>query len=532
LLYLILTNKSRVERVFDKEVLKRLTLNQGMDKRLRVITLFIALMFMIIALARPVYEKGVIEVGTKSASLVIALDISRSMKAKDFYPDRLEFAKKKIEEFIKESKDLDIGLLAFAKDSFIVSPVTSDKKSLLYLLKRLDTKVLSMQGTNIISALMSAKLLFSNSKERNILLVTDGGDSKDFKSEIDFAKENGFKVFVLGVGTKKGAPIEENGNLLKDKKGDIVIVKLNENIKSLAEATKGVFVKATLSNLDIKKLLEAIKDFKMKKKVKKVVDKKELYPYPLTLAVIFLFLAFFDIKTKRVLIAIFLISSISHLKASIIDFKIIKNAKEAYERGAYKEAADEFKKVARSKQSPESYYDAANALYKAKRYKEAVSYYKKVVTKDRELEFKKLHNLGNSHFMLKNYDKAIEFYKKALEKREDKDTRFNLELAKKMKKRQKKSEKKRKKEKKQNNKNKNGKNKQKDSKKGKDNKKSKGGKQKQSSNQKPKEYKRAPISNREEKKWEKMLKKEPVRTLLYRAPIKKSKQEGKNENPW
>ncbi len=533
LLYLVLTNKSMIERVFDAEVLRRLKLDQGMDKRMRVITLFLALAFMIIALARPIYERGVVEVSKKSANLVVALDISRSMKAKDFYPNRLEFAKKKIEELIKRAENVDIGLLAFAKDAFIVSPVTSDKESLLYLLKHLDTKVLSMQGTNILSALMSAKLLFGEAKEKNILLVTDGGDKKDFKDEIEFAKKEGFKVHILAVATKKGAPLEEDGAFLKDKEGNIVILRLNERIKELARATGGEYVEAVLSNEDIKRILKAIKGYESGKKVERIVDKKELYPYPLALALLFLFLAFFDIGGKRFSFLFLLFFLPFGLKASIIDFKYIKNAKEAYERGAYKEAAGEFEKVAKQKRSPQAYYDLANALYKAGKYKEALKYYSKIQTANKELEFRKLHNLGNTYFKLKNFDKAIEMYEKALKVKDDPDTRYNLELAKKMKKKSsKKNSKKNDKEQKKKQQ------KKKQQKKGGKNKKEtqksdKKGKNQKPSNNSPKEPKNTPISSREEKKWLKQLKKEPVRTLLYKSPVKvKKSKEGKDENPW
>ncbi len=532
LLYLVLTNKSMIERIFESELLQKLKIDQGLPKKMRISLLFGALFLMIIALARPVYQKGIVEVASLRTNLVIALDISRSMKAKDFYPNRLEFAKKKIQELIDKAHNLSIGILAFAKDAYIVSPITDDKTSLTYLLGRLHTNDLSLHGTNILSALMSAKLLYGNKTPRNILIVTDGGDKKDFTQEIAYAKENGFKVFILGVATKEGAPIEEDGGYLKDKKGNIVITKLNTNIVKLAKATGGEFVQARLDSGDIAQILKKLGGLQKEKKTEKIVDQTELYPYVLIFALLLLFLSFFDIPHKKIAFLLPFVLSL-HLHAAMMDFQIIKQAKEAYAKGDYEEAAKVFEKIASQKRTPQSYYDLGNALYKAKKYKAAIKAYNKVQTQNKELEFRKLHNLGNSYFQLKNYKKAIQMYEKALQLKKDKDTKFNLELAKKMlkKQQQKRQNKEQQKNKQKQQKGKqNKKNQNQNATKQKKEQKQKSGK-KQSAN-KAKVHKNEPISRREEKKWLKLIQKNSAPTLLYKAPIKPKKEGNTNENPW
>ncbi len=526
LLYLVITNKGILERIFDPDVLKKIRLDQGMSKKMRLVTLFIALFFMIVALARPVYQKGVVEVATKRAYVVVALDVSASMKVSDLYPNRLEFAKKKIEEFIKKSENLSIGIVAFAKDAFIVSPPTDDKETLLYMLRRLDTSVLKMKGTNIKAALLSAKLLLKGVKDKNILLVTDGGDQKNFSSEIAIAKDGGFKVYVLGVGTQKGAPLKMDGELVKDEKGNIRIFKLNEAIKKLANATGGKFVQATLSNEDILQLLKSIDRYHSATKRKKIVDQRELYPYVLIIALLFLFLAFFDIPTKNLAFLWFVILP---LHAGVLDFKHIKNASEAYKSGHYERAVREFEQVAKSKQNAQSYYDLANAYYKAGEYEKALHTYEKVETEDRELEFNKLYNMGNSYFKLGQFQKAIEMYEKALKIKEDSDAKYNLELAKKMlKKKSQKSKNDQQKQQSSKKKQQNSKKSEKSQNKSKEQSK-KGGAKK--SEQKPGHSKPAPIPDREEKKWQRQIQERSMPTLLYKAPIKTEKEES-NENPW
>ncbi len=534
LLYLVLTNKSMIDRIFSDEVLAKLKIDQGVPKKMRLMLLFGALFAMIIAMARPVYQKGVVEVESYVADVVIALDISRSMKAKDYYPDRLTFAKKKVEEFIDRSQHLAIGILAFASDAYIVSPITDDKRSLKYLLRRLNTHLLSLSGTNILSALMSANLLFGEREPKQLILVTDGGDKKDFTKEINYAKKHGFKVLILGVATKKGAPIQEGGEYIKDRHGNIVITKLNTDIAKLAEATGGVFVQARFDQKDIDELLRAVGDLTKRKEVEKVVDQVEFYPYLLALALLFLFLAFFDLPSAKALY-LFPLLLILSAHGGLIDFKTIKEAKDAYERGNFKEAVEEFRKVAQAKGSPQSYYDLANALYKSANYKEAIKYYNKIQTSDRELEFRKLHNLGNSYFKLGKLQKAIEMYQKALKIKDDPDTRFNLELAKKLLKKQKQKQKQQP-QKQPQNRNKNEKQKQK----GKHSQQQNRQKQKHKGQQKGKTSgqkgeqrapKNQPISDREEKKWLKMIQQNDTPTLLYKAPIK-VKKEASDENPW
>ncbi len=527
LLYLVLTNKSMVERLFDSEVLAKIKIDQGLSKEFRITLLFLALFSMIVAMARPVYQKGVVEVQSRKANLVVALDISRSMLAKDYYPNRLEFGKKKIEELIDRSEHLRIGLLAFAKDAFIISPITADKEALLFLLHKLDTRYLSLKGTNILAALMSAKLLFGPQTPRNLLLVTDGGDQKDFSKEIAYAKKEGFRISVLGVATKKGAPIEVDGQLIKDKKGHIVITRLNERIADLAKATGGIFVQATLDQKDIDQLLHSFGDLAKNLKVEKIVDQIELYPYFLAFALLFLALAFFTIPSRfGVAVVALFVGYQAH--AGLTDFKLLKEAKEAYERGAYKEAVQLYEKIATIKGSAQSYYDLGNALYKAGLYEKAIEAYNKVQTRDKELEFRKLHNLGNSYFRLQKYKKAIEMYEKALSIKNDPDTKYNLELAKKMLQKKQKSNQQNRGPKKEPKKPQEQKSGQKGGKKNQQ--KQKNGK-KEPTKQEAAQTKPQPISDREEKKWLKMIQRHEGQTLLYKAPVKVKKR-NTDENPW
>ncbi len=396
LLYLVVTNKSEVERLFSKEVFEKIKIDRGIDKKTKTVFLFLALFLMIFALSRPLIEKEKIKVVDKKSPIVIALDVSKSM-LNDKNSNRLIFAIKKIKEFIKKSKNLTISLILFSNRAYLVSPLTSDKETILFLLDNLDIKTLPMKEANFLSALKAADSLMSGFKEKNLLLFTNGGDKKDFSKEIEFAKKSGLRVYVVGL--KK--------------------TRLNENIKKLAINTNGKFIKKD-------------DDFFIKSQQgdKEVTITTELYPYILLVAFFFMFITFFSFPSKKAYSILFLMIFLSiNTKAGILDFQDIKRAKESYKAGDFQKAVEYFEKVAKSKKNAQSFYDLANAYYKAKKYKKAIKYYNLVETPNKRLKFYTLYNLGNSYFMLKNYKKAVELYKKALKIKEDEDAKYNLNLA-------------------------------------------------------------------------------------------------------
>lgn len=530
LLYLIITNKSELERIFDKDVLNRIRIDRGIPKNRKLFILFLALFLMIFALSRPVIEKGVVEVEVKRKPIVLALDISKSMLAQDLFPNRLEFAKNKMIQFIKRSKEFDIAVIAFAKDAFIVSLLSSDKEAILFLIKNLDTKSITLQGTNFLPALETAAKLLKKENIKNILIFSDGGDKSDFSKEIDFAKKENLRVYMLGFGSQKGAPIPQNGGYLKDKNQNIVITRLNKNFQRLTTKSGGKFIVATNGTGDIDKILKLLDDNKKKVSSQKITLRIEFYPYILAFALILLFVSFFSFKRSFfIFMLLFLFNP--KIEAGIFDFKDIKEANEYYKKKKYEKAAHYFKKVANSKKSSQSFYNLANAYYKAKKYKEAIRYYNLVQTPNSRLRRYVLHNLGNSYFMLKDYKKAIEFYEKALEIEFDKDTKYNLDLAKKMLNRVKNSS--GKKDKKNKLDKKSGKSGDSSSKQNKDRaKKDKSNNLKKDSVKKrvDKNLQNRIISKREEKKWLNKIKQTPQKTLLFKYDTKN--RGDFSENPW
>mgnify|MGYP005993103979 CR=1 FL=1 len=549
LMYLILTKQSGISKYFTKDTLEKLSVsNQYFSNKARNITLFLALILMIIALARPVTNEKTHNSKQELNAIIIALDVSKSMKAIDIYPNRLEFAKRKVLEIINESKTSVLGLVLFAKSSFILSPLTQDFLSLKTLAENIDTEMNFDNGTNIYSTLEITNKLLKSYNNKNLIILTDGGDNTNFQKEIDFANKNKINVYTIAMATIQGSAIKlQDNNYLTDKNGKIVNVKLNENIKKLSLNTNGGYINYTLNNDDINIVLEDIKQKSTKQKFeqKKFKTYTELFYYPLSLALILLLIAFSSLptftKNKTQLSVIFLtllFSNSNLLNASILDFKTIKDASSAYEKSDYENAIKDYERLTKS---PQRDYNLANSLYKNQNFEEAIDLYNGIESDNKNLNFQKLHNLGNAYVKTNNLEKAKTTYEEALKIKNDPETKENLELVNKA--LEKKEEEKNKKENKdksdeknkqkdQNNKN----NKEQD--KQKENKKSDENKNKDSEDNKEKnknkdsedsEVKENQISDLEEEKWLKQIENKKNNPLLKKV---ESSNEDSSKNPW
>jgi Ca-activated chloride channel family protein len=206
LVYLIQTNKDVLERVFSPRTLERLRISgDALGRHGHNTLLFGAFFLMTLALARPVIERGETVVKTAEVATVVALDLSASMRAKDFYPDRLHFAKQKVAELLVKLPPGRIGLLGFSRAAFLVAPPTEDRDALRFLLGSLEPSAVSLRGTDLAAALKGAAKLLERGGV--VLLVTDGGDDKDVEPLIEIARKNRLQVVVWMVATPRGAPL-------------------------------------------------------------------------------------------------------------------------------------------------------------------------------------------------------------------------------------------------------------------------------------------------------------------------------------
>ena len=284
------------QRVLDKVKLK----NRGIAKKTRAVLLIVSIIFAIFAISRPQIDNGEIKVKSSFISIVTAIDISYSMFANDIYPNRFEFAKSKFFTTLEYLKNAKVALIGFTSQTFLVSPLTQDFHSLKFLAKNMRLDYLNLKGTSIISTLKSANNLFKKEQKKILLLFTDGGDNEDFKEEIAYAKTHNISIFVYNIATKKGGVIKTKDGVMKNKNGDIVVVKRNEKIKELALKTGGGYMEYSLNKDDIKLLTNAIRNkFKAKEEQNSVIkDTKELFYYPLIISILLFFISIFSLPRR------------------------------------------------------------------------------------------------------------------------------------------------------------------------------------------------------------------------------------------
>jgi Ca-activated chloride channel family protein len=223
----------------------------------------LAFAFFAIGLARPRTGAKLAERNTKGAEIIVALDVSNSMLAQDYSPNRLERAKLSIARLTERLQDDRIGLVIFAGTSFVQLPVTTDYVSAKMFLGSIDTGSIPVQGTAIGDAIRLSIKSFSaqSEKSRVIVVISDGENHED--DAVGAAKqaaELGIKVYTIGVGSAEGQPIPMDGELLKDKEGNIVVTKLNEQmLRDIARAGGGAYIHAGGEEFGLNPIIQDIR---------------------------------------------------------------------------------------------------------------------------------------------------------------------------------------------------------------------------------------------------------------------------------
>lgn len=244
-----------------------------------------AIALVIIVLARPQASNTWETSNSEGVDIVVALDISTSMLAQDFKPNRLEAAKKLSAEFISDREQDKIGLVIFAGESFTQAPLTTDHGVLLNLLHSIRPGMIE-DGTAIGLGLANAvnRLKDSQSKSRIVILLTDGSNNRGQIAPMtaaELAKSYGIRVYTIGVGTRGTAPapvMTPFGERIQNVPVDIDEKTLTE----IAAITGGQYFRA-LDNTGLKQIYKEIDEMeKYLINVQRVTRKQELYlPYAL-----------------------------------------------------------------------------------------------------------------------------------------------------------------------------------------------------------------------------------------------------------
>jgi len=437
---LVITQADKNITIFSPDVLKRLRVDhKHLSMRVRNILYFFVFVLLILALAQPVIQHGRIHVGEKNANIVLALDTSSAMLAQDIAPNRLMMAKYKMMGLLKLLHGNKIGCIAFAKHSFLVSPLSFDHDAVKFLIKHFNPLYVVEPGINFGQLLYSVNRMSKNKTDTKYLVIfTSGGHQNSFKDEIAYAKKHHIVVFVLAVGSHRGAPIPTPNGFLTYH-GHIVMTRLHTNIASLAVHTGGVYIHYVLSNKDIKRMAKEINGIIKQNsiKLKSVPNNQPLFYIPLMLALALLLISMSSVpnakKTVRFssVMLMLLLFHTTATHASILSFQILDAAKQAYQHHQYAKSAKLFKEYQKIDNSSDVSYDYANALYKNRQYKQAVAQYGHASFKNKSRQANLLYNMANAYAKqgtTASLKKAIKLYNQALKLKKSADTLYNKKV--------------------------------------------------------------------------------------------------------
>ena len=238
----------RLQKIGDAALLKQLMPDVSKARReWKFGLLMAAIALMVVMLARPQMGSKVSNDKRNGIETIIAIDISNSMLARDVVPSRLDKSKMLVENLVDNFTNDKIGLVVFAGDAFVQLPITSDYVSAKMFLQSIAPSLITTQGTDVARAITLASNSFTQQQGvgRAIILITDGEDHEGGAEEsAKQARKKGINVFILGIGSTKGATIPVgNGDYLKDASGNVVMTALNEQMcRSVAQAGSGTYI--------------------------------------------------------------------------------------------------------------------------------------------------------------------------------------------------------------------------------------------------------------------------------------------------
>lgn len=269
-----------------------------------------ALTLVIVALARPQYGSKLKEVEKEGVEIMIAVDVSNSMLAQDFEPNRLARTKFAISRLLEGLREDQVGLIVFAGDAYVQLPITSDYVSARNFANQISTDMISKQGTAVGAAIELAQNSFSSQSEgsRVLIIISDGENHEDDAvAAATAAAKKGIRIYTIGIGTPEGAPINIGGEFIKDENGDMVVSKLNEQmLEEIALITDGAYIRSTKQSIGLQEIIDKVGEVQKKKFNTMMFEAyNEQYQYLIAAALVLLILDMLVISRKNRILARF-----------------------------------------------------------------------------------------------------------------------------------------------------------------------------------------------------------------------------------
>jgi Ca-activated chloride channel family protein len=309
-LFFAARRKKAVERFGNPELMEHLMPDVSAARpAVKFYLLLLALAVVIFMMASPQFGTKLQTIQRKGIELMIALDVSNSMNAADIEPSRLEMAKQAVARLTDRLRNDRIGMVVFAGQAYVQIPITSDYASAKMFLSAVNTGVVPVQGTAIGAAINMSVASFSNQEDINraIIVITDGENHED--DAIGAAKtavEKGIQVYTVGMGSSQGAPIPVGGqgNFLRDRDGNVVVTKLNEEmLRQIADAGNGEYIAAGNIRAGINQLVDTLSELEKSELESKIyTDFEDRFQYLAVLALIILIVELLILERKNKLL--------------------------------------------------------------------------------------------------------------------------------------------------------------------------------------------------------------------------------------
>ena len=422
---------------------------QAWHDRVFLIRPFFIGLLCIIALAGPAWQKLPQPVYQTERGSVLIMDMSYSMYATDIKPNRLTRARFKAIDLLNNINDGDVGLIAYAGDAFVISPLTQDVKNIELLLPSLSPDIMPELGANPYAALTLAHEMLTNAGHLtgDIYWFTDDVDNEELSDIFDWSNKFGHRLNILGVGSENGAPIKlPSGELLKDDNGAIVVPRLpSQKLQSLAVRGQGNYQTISNDDSDIDKLIsnfDLLENNKsQQQQSQQTGDQWQEQGAWLLLLVLALTISYFRrggailVLPISCLPLLFLLSSSLVSPSSYANNVTENTSAPSFLQKTWQNLWQTRDQQAQQQYNQENYQGAAqqfensqwqgSAHYKAGNYQEALNAFTKG---EQANTANSLYNQGNSLAQMQKYEQAIEAYEQALKRNPElQDAKDNIE---------------------------------------------------------------------------------------------------------
>ena len=279
-------------------------------QRTKALLVTAGMVFLVLALARLQFGTHLERIKREGLDIIVALDVSNSMLARDFKPSRLEKARQEVRAIIDRLAGDRIGLVAFAGDAFVQCPLTLDYAAAGMLLSVMDPHSVSIQGTSLAAAIRTAVDAFEHRERKHkvLLLLTDGEDHQgEAEQAAEEARKAGVRIYTVGIGSPAGEPIpilDRNGQQVgfkKDENGEVIVSRLDETIlQKIAMTTGGKYYHATAGEMELDRIFDEISKLEKKEQEGTLVTRyDDRYQWPLLFGIVLIVAEFFLPERKR-----------------------------------------------------------------------------------------------------------------------------------------------------------------------------------------------------------------------------------------